>query len=118
MTLFTSHQPRRPTVVRLIPPRRNVYLDYGVYDVFRRVPGAARPALRLQKNGILLLGQLVQLSEEEVRAMAAVNDDMLSRMKRHLATIDFGFDMRAPAWEREYRAFTAAISQRHVPSFS
>jgi hypothetical protein len=97
--------PLEPVVVRFVPLRKRAYLDYAVYDVFKDLPGAAKPALKLQAKGIWLLGLLVQMSENDVRAVASVGDETLERMKRRLAVIDFGFDMRIPWWNREYKAF-------------
>jgi hypothetical protein len=96
---------QRLAVVRLAPLRQRAYLDYGVYDVFKDIPGAAKPALKLEAKGIWILGLLVQLSENDVRRLVSVSDETLERMKRRLARIDFGFDMRIPWWNREYKTF-------------
>jgi len=105
--------PARPTVVRFPPRRHSAYLDYGVYDYFRNVPGAAEPARKLEENRIIVLGLLVQMSEDMVRAVTSIDDDTLERMKAVLAEIGFGFDMRVPWWNRGYRAL---YQYGHPPS--
>jgi len=106
------------TVLRIAPRRRYAYLDYGVYDVFRDLPLAAGPALRLEAKGVSILGQLVQLSENEVRTLASVDEETIDAIKRRLALVGFGFDMRVPDWNREYRKFCARMNYLQGPSFS
>jgi len=92
--------PRRSNIVRFAPRHRYPYLDYGVYDTFRSVPEVAKAALKLEANQILLLGQLVQLSEEQVRAFSFMKEDTLRIMKVELAAMGLGFATRVPSWNK------------------
>jgi hypothetical protein len=99
--------PRRPNVVRLVPPLRRAFLDYGVYDQFYDLPGAAKAALKLEENGIFLLGQLLQMSDDAILAFPFMNETILETMKKDLARFDLSFGMRHPAWNRRYRSVFA-----------
>jgi hypothetical protein len=101
--IFSFMKSESSSVVSLAPRACHAYLDYGVYDSFRDTR-AAKAALRLQGNGIWLIGQLVQLSESEVCSVPGVDDAALQAMKQRLATINLGFDTRVPTWNRRRRA--------------
>lgn len=72
--------PHPLNIVRFVPPHRRGFLDYGVYDSFRNVPGAGHAAHQLEAMRIYLVGQLVQLTEEQVRAYPFM-DDRLSKIE-------------------------------------
>jgi hypothetical protein len=99
--------PRRPNVVRIVPPIRRAFLDYGVYDQFCEEPKAARAALKLESSGVFVLGQLLQMSEERVRAFPFINDAALETMKANLKKVDLCFGMRDPQWNRRMRSVVA-----------
>jgi hypothetical protein len=94
--------PPPPAVLRMTPSHRHPYLDHGVYDAFKTVPTVVRAAMKLEKHGILVLGQLVQMSEDDLRSYAFIDDVIIAEMKAHLAAIKLGFEMRAPAWNRRF----------------
>jgi hypothetical protein len=95
--------PRPPNIVRLLRRDRYNFLDYGVHDTFYDVPEAAAAALKLEREGIYVLGQLLQMVEDDLRAFSFMDEASVSAMKRRLATIDLTFGMRAPAWNRSYK---------------
>ncbi|UGY07436.1 hypothetical protein [Bradyrhizobium quebecense] len=101
-------KPQRPTVVRMVPGHRYAYLNYGVYDAFKTVPSVAGAATRLERRGIFVLGQLVQMSENDLRGYGFMSDEIISDMKAHLATVKLGFGMRAPAWNRSFTSLSPA----------
>ena len=71
--------------------------------MFYDLPDAARAALRLEDEGVHMLGQLVQMSAEDVRRYSFVDDRAFSAMEGRLAEIDLCFGMRYPAWNRRMR---------------
>jgi hypothetical protein len=93
-------------IVSFAPRACHVYLDYGVYDSFRDTR-AAKAALRLQRNGIWLIGQLVQLSEAELCSVPGVDSAAVQTMKERLATVNLGFDTPVPSWNRRRRTVAA-----------
>jgi hypothetical protein len=102
---FTNARPQ--AFVRLAPRSSHIYLDYGVYDTFRDVPRAAKAARKLEANRIYVLGQLVQLTEDQIREFHFIDNETIEVMKRHLATIKFSFGMRIPSWYSEFKNFLA-----------
>jgi hypothetical protein len=99
--------PQPSNVVRFAPRNRHAYLNYGVYDVLRDVPSAAKAGLVLQQRGVYLLGQLVQMTEEELLSVPSIDAPAIEGMKDRLGKIDFGFGMRIPSWNRNFRDFLA-----------
>jgi hypothetical protein len=99
--------PRRTNVVRFAARRRIPYLDFGVYDTFQHIAGAKAAALKLESREIFVIGQLVQMTEEQVRSLAFVDDEALRLMKEELAAMGLGFGCRVPSWTRRYQAFLA-----------
>jgi hypothetical protein len=100
--------PLRRSVIELVPRSRGVYLNCGVFDVFRDLPAAGKAALRLEANGIWMLGLLVQMSERDVKRLGSVDQPALEAMKLHLGKIGMSFEMRIPWWNRDNRAFVSA----------
>jgi hypothetical protein len=98
----------RPSVIHLVPRSRAVYLNCGVYDIFRDLPDAADAALRLEANGIWMLGFLVQMSEHDVQRLGSVDKPTLEAMKHHLSKIGMSFETRIPWWNRDNRVLVNA----------
>lgn len=96
-------QPTRPVVVRFAPRSSHVYLDYGVFDMFRDVPGLSGAAMKLEANDIYVLGQLVQLPEERLRAYPFITDRIVSVLRAQLAPLGLDLGMRIPSWYREFK---------------
>jgi hypothetical protein len=105
--LLPLGKPQRRFPVRFVPRNRRVYLDYGVYDTFRNLPEVAKTALKLEAKGFNLVGQLVQLSEEQVRAFSFIDERTLKRMKDHLAKVAFCFGMEISFWNRSRQLFAS-----------
>jgi hypothetical protein len=101
-------RPPQSSMIGFVPRSRGMYLNYGVYDVFRDLPRAADVALRLDANGIWMLGFLVQMSERDVQRLGLADTPTLDAMKLHLRKIDMTFEMRIPWWNRDNRAFISA----------
>ena len=101
--------PQRPTVVRFVPRHRHPYLARGVYDTFCDVRGAEKAALKLEANRIFLVGQLVQLSEEEAGAFQFMDQDTLRIMKDELAALGLGFGTRVPSWNAEFKSLLSMM---------
>jgi hypothetical protein len=110
--------PKRPQIVRLIPKTRYGCLDYGVRAFFSESPSAAKLARKLETKGILYLGQLLQMSEDDVRATGTGDQAAIDAMKRELGRAGLGFDTRAPDWTREYENSCRATRYRHGPNLS
>lgn len=100
---------KRPNVLRVVPRHGRAYLDYGVYDCFHDVRGAAKAALRLEAIGVLLIGQLIQRSEEQMRALPFMTEESLQAMREELAIFGLGFGARVPWWNRRFN-FPAACA--------
>jgi hypothetical protein len=99
--------PRRPSLARIVPAIRRAFLDYGVYEQFRDEPESFDAALQLEKSGIYMLGQLIQMSEDQLRAYSFINDRVLQSMKANLARFDLGLDTRHPPWNRRMKSIAA-----------
>lgn len=95
--------PPPSTPVHIVPALRRAFLDYEIYDIFHDIPDVARAALRLEKKGVRMLGQLVQMSPEDVRRHSFIGDQAFAAMEARLAEIDLRFGMRHPAWNRQMR---------------
>ena len=106
-TPFLLRRPRS-SVVGFVPRSRGMYLDYGVYDVFRDLPDAADVALRLEAKGVWMLGFLVQMSERDVQRLGLAATPTLDAMKLHLSKIGMAFEMNIPWWNRDNRTFVSA----------
>ena len=76
------------------------YLDLGIHDVFRAVPAALGAARRLERKGIYLLGQLVQMSRAELTMRRFADEGVAVLMSEHLTKVGFRFGMHLPVWER------------------
>lgn len=100
--------PERPAVVKLAPKASHVYLNYGVYDVFRDVPILANPAVRFEANDISLLGELVQIPENALRTFSFVTTEVVSELRRHLSQLGLDVGMSIPSWNRDYRRLLGA----------
>jgi hypothetical protein len=101
--------PQRPNIVRFLPRHQYSCLAYGVYDTFENVPEAAKAAQQLEANHIFLIGQLVQLTEEQVRAFPFMNDTIIRVMKDELEVAGLGFGTRVPSWNKRFRTVLAAL---------
>jgi len=105
--LFLFMLPTRTSVVRFAPKASHIYLDYGVYDMFRDVPHVALAAAKLEAKRVHVLGQLVQLSEERVRAFSFIDDGIIATMREYLAPLGLDFGMRIPSWYRTFKRYLA-----------
>jgi hypothetical protein len=101
--LLPLAEPPRSSVVTFLSRDRYGFLDYGVHDTFYSVPNSAAAARKLERQGIYVLGQLVQMSEANLRRFPFMNDSVVEAMKKQLAKIGLMFNVRAPAWNKSYR---------------
>jgi len=100
---FSFMRPTRPVVVRLAPRASHAYLDYGVHDMFRDMPELASVARKLEYNDVYVLGQLVQLPEERLRAFPFINDEVIQNLRRRLVPLGLDLEMQIPSWYRKFR---------------
>jgi hypothetical protein len=97
---FTWTEAATADVVPLLCRRQQRYLDVGVYDFFRDIPGAASAALGLEKAGIYLLGQLVQLRKADLVILKCVTPKASETIENNLGAVGLGFGMYLPLWNR------------------
>jgi hypothetical protein len=76
------------------------YLDYGVYDLLRTRQCAQRAALRLQRKGVSLVGELTQLSRYELRPLIDRDERALREIEAALGTVGLGLGKHFPQWKR------------------
>ena len=96
--VFPSHA----NVVRIVPRHYHAFLDNGVHDCFYHLRGLAKVALKLEAAGIWMIGHLVQLTDEEMRAFPFMTERALNTMQTELARFRLGFGTRVPWWNRRY----------------
>jgi hypothetical protein len=87
-------------IVQYVSQPRQMYLDYGVYDTFRDEPGLVNPSRKLERQGIRLIGNLVQMSREELATFSFLDADTLDQMEAQLALAGLRFGMNIPWWGR------------------
>jgi len=95
--------PEPENVVSLVDRRCLTYLDHGVYDVFRDFQEISSAAIALEKAGIYLIGQLVQLRERDLQILRGVSSEATRDMAVILKQLGLGFNMHLPAWNRQAR---------------
>ncbi len=78
-----------------------------MYDTFQHIAGARKAAVKLETNEVFVIGQLVQMTEDQVRAVPFMDDETLRLIRDELAAMGLGFGYRVPSWSRHYRAFLA-----------
>ena len=91
--------PQRPKVVRFLPRSNQLYLDYSVGSVFSGVPELRDIGHKIADHPYrcFLLGQLIQMTEEDVlRTFPFVDDVHLDLMKRHLGLAQLSFGTFVP----------------------
>jgi hypothetical protein len=81
-------------VIRFVPLRSRIYLDYGVYDMFRDLRSTRTAALRLEEHGVGLVSALVAMTEQQVRSFRFVTDDAFDGMSDRLGRLGIGFRRR------------------------
>ena len=96
-------------VIKLAPRSSHPYLNYGVYDILRIDRKLVKPALRLEQRYIFAIGQLVQLTEEQVQAFEFINDETFDRMRAQLNKMKLDFGMRIPSWTKRVQRFLTAL---------
>jgi hypothetical protein len=100
---FAFAAPTPTAVIKFAPRASHVYLDYGVFETFRDVPLVALAAAKLEAKRIHVLGQLVQLSEQRLRAFSFMNEIIVTKMREHLAPLCLDFGMCIPSWYRSFK---------------
>jgi hypothetical protein len=97
---FTWAEAVTADVIPLLGQRRQRYLDFGVYDFFRDIPKASRAARGLERVGVCLLGQLVQLREADLGILKCMTPAAIEAIRDNLASVGLSFDMYLPLWNR------------------
>jgi len=98
---FVWAQARESNVVSM-PSRRAVrWLDYGVFDMLRDCGPARAAAIELEENGVYLLGQLVQLTRDDISLLRHVTDPGIDAIEAELATMGLRLGMNIPSWTRQ-----------------
>ena len=82
----------------VVPKRYHFILDYSVRDYFRKDGHLNKTTRELHAQGVDRIGQLVQMLEEEVKALG-VTEKQLVRIRAQLNDFALTFGMRAPGWE-------------------
>jgi hypothetical protein len=95
--------PSDSNVVRLPLPRSQGYLDYYVSDLFCTDDRVLRAAKKLEKLGIVFIGQLVQMPEGTIGRLPFMDQKILDEIKLTLSKIGLGFSTRIPSWARRQR---------------
>jgi hypothetical protein len=75
-------------------------LDLDSQDMFADYPDARRAAIRLERHGIILVGQLVQLTEAELLKLKFMSPEIIAEMKEQLWSVRLRFGMSVPFWNR------------------
>jgi hypothetical protein len=98
-------QPQRSNIVHLVPRPHHICLDYGIVDLFRSEgPEVKKATHQLRGKNIIYLGQLVQLSEEELLGYSFMDRAILQTMREALTKYGFKFGASIPWWNREFEA--------------
>ncbi len=86
-------------VTRLVPRSRNVFLAMESTVFFRRSARLCRVAMKLQRRGVIFLGDFLRLPAPAI--LAAVKDNaMFIELGQELARVDLAVDDRFPWWRR------------------
>ena len=86
-------------IVKLVTHRSEPYLDYTIAGYFDDCPELRRAARVLEfDHGIYLIGQLVNMTEAELRIFPSMSDDVIAKFSTELARIGLGFGMHLNRW--------------------
>jgi hypothetical protein len=97
-------QPHRPSnIVRLVPRTRLSHLGYAVCDLFCNVPDARKVARGFAKQKVWYVGQLVQLSPEQIKAFPFMTDELYTILEAKLKEHKLGFGSLVPSYNRSRR---------------
>lgn len=100
-TLPTQRQlklPFRENVVDFIPVRRRGYLNLKLIDLFAADTALCRAAVRMTRDGIEDLGQLVQMDRSDVLPYLRNQPDYLERLEYCLGALNFRLNSPMPWW--------------------
>ncbi len=76
-----------------VPDNRSQFLKFSLADVFCRERYLGRVVNKLHKSGIVILGQLVQLSEDDLSHLLSTTDNNKERIKRRLEAYGLELNM-------------------------
>jgi hypothetical protein len=91
-------------VVKFAPRDSYCQLGYGVVDFFRDVSAVREAAAKLEDNRIMVVGLLVQMSEDMVEQVTGADGAVVRMMADELQSVGLGFNCRVPGWSRDFRA--------------
>jgi hypothetical protein len=100
---FPSTKENANNVIDFPPSERFDYLTYGVYDTFRGNPLLKKAGLKFERHGYYVLGQLVQLTEDRVRAFSFLDSAILCQISEHIRPLGLRFGMYLPTWNRRFK---------------
>lgn len=95
-------------VVRLVPPRLQQWLSYTLKDLSASEPELADTVRQLERSGVTYLGDLVQMSEDQLRALPFMSEQSLAGIRTFLSRARLGFDSALTRWNRP----TVAVPKR------
>lgn len=86
-------------VVTLIPRSHHGYLDIAILDFFRSDRALFNLARRVSySRGLSYIGELVQLSREQLAPFALYDQRYLDRLEGELSNVNIGLNARAAGW--------------------
>jgi hypothetical protein len=94
---------RSSNVVRLVPRTRLEHLGYAVCDIFFNVREARAVARGFAKQKVWYVGQLVQLTSEQVKAFPFMTDELYEILEAKLKEHKLGFGCLVPSYNRSRR---------------
>ena len=78
------------------------YLEYGVFDTFGDIPKARKAAVKLEKLGVVVIGQLVQLRPGVLLSYNFITDEIYQLMSDRLSKAGLKFGLNLPHWNRAH----------------
>lgn len=82
-------------------------LDYPVIKYFTRdCPRFTRVGLKLEDVGVVFIGDLVKMTEDEFKSFTS-SETIVDHVKRKLHRIGLDFGMFTPRWKRPHLALAS-----------
>ena len=86
------------SIVRFVPKTRAPYLNFGVGSFFSGDAALGRIVAAMLARGVRFLGQVVQLSFDELLIIAEGDRALVKRVERHLQRVGLQIQARATWW--------------------
>ncbi|MEM1195664.1 MAG: hypothetical protein AAGH57_06135 [Pseudomonadota bacterium] len=91
----------QPTVINMPRASAARYLDYGVYEFFEDVEAAEESAAALDDAGVYLVGQLVQLDEQQLVLVRGVSREGIKSIREELRRYRLDLGLHLPQWSNK-----------------